>query len=417
MTRTAVAYVRRSSGHESPLSLQAQTRGRAGRRGDARGHHRSHVHRLGTERRGSCPPRVPGHDGGRRGRRRGRGLQLRCRPPLPPRVYAAPAPRRRGGHRTAIIDRTGRDLAAGDNRLTAGVLASVDAQVLRDITERNRANRDRKRERGDDLGEAPYGWTKVRLTEDGVNRRGEPADGRRRRQRPHRSAGHHHGPQCLPRGRERPGRAVLLNAAGIPTHRGRKWHNRGVQDMVQREAPEMLPARLGRSHARHYSVRILSGLLRCQCGDLMSPNGQGWTCGQGARGAHGSPYNVTERKVLPWVQDEADRLVMPGDVLIGELTPGEREAIEARRPKLIDLYLDGTIDKAMLDRKLGELDAALERIDRASLAQAIPQRIDWEHESVADINASLRAMWRSVQLGPDMLPVEADWIVPEWRAS
>jgi DNA invertase Pin-like site-specific DNA recombinase len=311
---------------------------------------------------------------------------------------------------TVVIDRTGRDLASSHNRLTAGILASVDAQVLRDITERNRANRDRKRARGDDLGEAPYGWTKVKLTEPGANRRGRPAQAGAvvnvLTDEPaivtvlnaYAAAG-----SAL-------GAAVLLNAAGVPTRRGRTWNNRAVADVVAREAPELLPAKLGRRNARHYRIRALSGLLRCRCGNVMSPNGEGWTCAQGQRGAHERPYNVAESKLLPWVKAEAGRLALPEQVTMdaGPYDDGaERAALAALRGKVSD---------AVVDAGLADLDAArAAHGDRVRTVVDVPARIDFEREDVADVNRTLRAMWSYVELGPDLMPVSASWRVPEWR--
>ena len=416
MTGRAVGYIRRSSGKESPLSLTAQTEA---------------IQAAATERGDviTLTYRDHGRSGGDADRPAFLEMMAAIEDGTVAAVYAYDADRlsRRestlhllldaaGERGTAVVDRTGRDLAASTNRLTAGVLASVDAQVLRDITERNRANRDEKVRRGDDLGEAPFGWSKMKLSEPGYNSKGDPAEAGAsvnvctdpRAITTVLNAYHATGSAL--------GAARLLNAAGTPTKRGRTWNNRAVATVVRREAPELLPAGLGRVHPRHFRVRVLSGLLRCNCGTVMSPNGPGWTCAQGQRGAHARPYNVAEARVLPWVREEADRLDVGVDLLESAPVEGDREALEAKRSRLIDLYLDGSIKKALLDEKGASIDAAIAALDRRTYIDDVPQAIDWTRWDAEGINAALRALWERVQLGPDMRPVEAVWRVPEWRS-
>jgi hypothetical protein len=42
-------------------------------------------------------------------------------------------------------------------------------------------------------------------------------------------------------------------------------------------------------------------------------------------------------------------------------------------------------------------------------ASRLPDGIDWEQDDVSAVNAVLRAYWRHVELGPDLLPVRAGW--------
>lgn len=321
-----------------------------------------------------------------------------------------------------VYDHRGYDLTHPDNRTAAEYQSVSDASQHRDITRKNRANRDRKVARGDDLGEAPYGWQKVKLSEPGVNAKGRPAeagacvnvctdpDAILTVLNAYTAAG-----SAL-------GAAHLLNAIGHPTKRGRAWNNRAVQDVVTREAPELLPARLGRRNARHYRVRVLSGLLRCYCGTVMSPNGSGWMCARGHAGAHERPYNVTESRILPWIIEEADRLRVPHDIVESDGPQyddsEDRRRLDAARDLIgEDAYL------AALDRLRAAQDA---HSDRLALRQTIPPAIDWEAWqrdpdrepwSTEQVNAALRAMWEGgVQLGPDLLPVSAGWTMPEWRS-
>ena len=141
-------------------------------------------------------------------------------------------------------------------------------------------------------------------------------------------------------------------------------------------------------------------------------SGDTYYCNRGQRGLHGRPTNIAESKLMPWVKAEADRLVMGVDEVI---TPGEgryddsveRQSLEALRGKVSD---------AVIAAGIADLDAKrAEHGERAQLVHAVPPRIDWDHWEVEDINRALRAMFLSIQLGPDLLPVEAEWRVPEWR--
>lgn len=92
----------------------------------------------------------------------------------------------------------------------------------------------------------------------------------------------------------------------------------------------------------------------------------------------------------------------------------ERSRQEAKRERIVDAYTDGVIDKAERDRRLAKVDDAIARLD--STAVVIDLRtLDWSKPPGA-VNAVLRAMWRHVELGPDLLPVSAEWLVPEWRS-
>ena len=69
---------------------------------------------------------------------------------------------------------------------------------------------------------------------------------------------------------------------------------------------------------------------------------------------------------------------MPGGVAIGHLTR-VGEAVERGDEELIDLYLDGTIDKAMLDQELGGSSTALGASTEDLAGPGRPQRIDEHH--------------------------------------
>jgi hypothetical protein len=77
----------------------------------------------------------------------------------------------------------------------------------------------------------------------------------------------------------------------------------------------------------------------------------------------------------------------------------------------MEAYLDMRFDKVVLDRMLTETDAelaALGQVDRAIAAVALKPAIRWDAPA-GEINQRLRELWRSVQLGPDLRPVSANW--------
>jgi hypothetical protein len=189
-------------------------------------------------------------------------------------------------------------------------------------------------------------------------------------------------------------------SAGVPM-----WSAATVRDIVQRETPAL--AKIVSSRPRTTRTFLLRGLLRCHCGAPMTvswnPRGIVYYCNRGKRGAHG-PYSISERKLLPWVRDEAARFD------------------RARILELEGTEVDDSADRARLDAArdlIGEeaYRGAVDRLDAAREAHGgrlttlarLPDRIDWEHDDVAAVNDVLRAYWHHVELGPDLLPVKALW--------
>lgn len=86
----------------------------------------------------------------------------------------------------------------------------------------------------------------------------------------------------------------------------------------------------------------------------------------------------------------------------------ERAGLESMRDAIgDDAY---TLPIANLDAKRAE------RGERARIVQTVPPTLDWEW-SVEAINNWLRAAFAYIELGSDMVPVRAEWNVPEWRVE
>ena len=87
---------------------------------------------------------------------------------------------------------------------------------------------------------------------------------------------------------------------------------------------------------------------------------------------------------------------------------------EKKRARVIDAYVDGTIEKAERDRRLLALDAEAEASAARNFIDRVPA-LDWDW-APGQLNQVLRALWSEVTLGADMEPLGAVWRVPEWRA-
>lgn len=214
--------------------------------------------------------------------------------------------------------------------------------------------------------------------------------------------------------------ARLLNVRNVPTRMGKAggWQAKGVHQVVRRDRPTNLTARPRvRSRGRY----ALTGLLQCHCGAAMRVIGTPWggacVCGRGsANPSHPRPIQISPAKLMPWLQAEAARLQLPEAVEI-EVRENEAAArrLADRRERVMEAFYDGKADKAERDRQLAKLDAAEAALATRRTVAELPPAIDWTW-APGTLNAVLRALWTRVELGPDLMPVRAEWWVPEWRA-
>jgi site-specific DNA recombinase len=187
----------------------------------------------------------------------------------------------------------------------------------------------------------------------------------------------------LMRSRSKPGRADARSVFDT-------WHEGAHEALIDRETWEAFQVRRGRSQATPSRLRTaaysLSGLVRCECGARMVAARAGgvstWRC-SAQQDYKGCPVNGTSARVArleafvwQWVQDnaqgteraseEAERLAQADraadDV---ERIAAEVRSLTARRERLVDLYMDGGVDRATYDRKHAESSAELERAEGA----------------------------------------------------
>ena len=253
------------------------------------------------------------------------------------------------------------------------------------------------------------------------------------------------------------GAARTLNDRGVPTKiAGGRWTARTIKAVVNRGAPGTLPTG-GRRGARTVAQRSLSGLLHCggtlaggeTCGHILTSKPRPgrtrldgtprtaetqWYCPDANKiTAHSRPQGISEARLLPYLMAEAAHL-RPLDPKTGrpldetgldlptEDTNAKRAILKAERTKLLYQHQKHYITDDELDASMAPVLDQLATLD-AHEAGAVfyPQPIDWTTPDAAGLNATLRALWRSVQLGPDLLPLPYpagfDWTVPEWRAD
>ncbi len=116
---------------------------------------------------------------------------------------------------------------------------------------------------------------------------------------------------------------------------------------------------------------------------------------------------------MPWITEEASRLRTPDQVTV-ETRDDQHGVLEAKRGRILDMYVEGIIDKATRDARLVKVDADLAHLGAQEQIRDIPT-IDWTWPP-ATLNGVLHALWDHVQLDAEMRPVEAVWHVPEWRS-
>ncbi len=292
------------------------------------------------------------------------------------------------------------------SRMMFNMLAVMNETTLDEMERKARASVGARRDRGDLIGPRVYG--EVRTRRDGV------------------VVGAGEDPALIVATFREAGSyfaaARFLNERGVPSRSGRQWFPRTVQRIVNREDPGTVP--LGhRRGVRSFGSRPFSGILTCHCGAPMgqttSNQAPKYRCPNGvADPSHPRPYMVSEWKLMPLMQDEAAHLRIPYDVAeLAVVDEGKRAALAEQREKIIDSYIDGTIKtKAERDRRLALIDDAEAALDATRVLVDIPRAIDWTAPP-ATVNTQLRALWRHVRLGPDLMPTEFVWWVPEWRAD
>ena len=294
------------------------------------------------------------------------------------------------------------DTSHATGRMVLTILAAVDEMVADLASEQARDAVDARRARGDQIGPECYG--------------SKPGEDPRAVVAAFKEAG------SIRRA------ALLLNEQGVPTRQGNPWGTTSVHDVLAREGALPIRSRQGAKASAPY---LLYGLVVCHCGRVMtgdrSRHGYGadggavrYRCHRGRTVPGHGVWAVPEKRLLPWIVDEAARLHAPETVLAETERQAERDALERRKLDIADMREVGGIDRDEYMRRLAIIkteEATLEAKEAAETVLAVPEAIDWETWAPEAINRVLAAMWISVSLNEQLEPVKVLWRVPGWRAT
>jgi hypothetical protein len=169
------------------------------------------------------------------------------------------------------------------------------------------------------------------------------------------------------------------------------------------------------------------GLLRCHCGHILTgsryKNGNdpvycGYKCHLARTVPNHGPSSIPEKRLLAWIKPQVARVRVPdeGEVEVGR--EDERNALEARRLRILDMYEAGDLDRDEYQRRMTSLKADEVEFEAMEadigVMQAAPE-IDWEQDSAEVINAALRAMFEPIEMDAAMQPGEPKLRVPHWE--
>jgi hypothetical protein len=126
--------------------------------------------------------------------------------------------------------------------------------------------------------------------------------------------------------------------------------------------------------------------------------------------------SVPETAVVAFSKEEATRLRMPGDrVALAIDDVAKREALNARLARAHRVYVDGGWTLAEYEAEKMAINVALDALVGLETVEMI-HPINWSQPPEV-VNATLRALWDRVELGPDLRPTRFVWLVPEWRTA
>jgi DNA invertase Pin-like site-specific DNA recombinase len=215
--------------------------------------------------------------------------------------------------------------------------------------------------------------------------------------------------------------ARLLTERRIPTRSGRPWMAPTVRNILLRVAPELVPPRQARGAIVAPPYR-LARLLRCPYDDRLltaqtsSEGTPRYGCTHAYSVAGHGPRYVSERKLMPWIKAEVARLRTPDRVETLRGEDQKRADLAARRARIVDGWEAGKINRDDFMTRVAAIDDRLAGLVAERRILDVPT-VDWDRWDERRVNKVLRAMWEYVELGPDLLPVRAEWTVPEWRAA
>lgn len=293
---------------------------------------------------------------------------------------------------TTIVTSEGR-FAPGDDmaRTMFHFQAAQNENYSRVLRKKNASSNQRRRARGDKLGQPYYGGLAgedLPAVLDAYDRTGSLTAAARE-----------------------------LNRLGVPSRRGH-WAHSTVQRILAREG--IVPP-VGVRGAKHRQAHLFARLLRCHCGHLLtgSRRSDGTTiyrCLRAETSLDHDRKSVAEAVILRWAEAEIARLRPPTEPVTMVDLEAEHHAITAKVERIRVAFVAGLMDEATMLREKAEADDALMRLALQSQAVQVPA-FSWNREPY-EVNLALRALWDHVQLGPDLRPLHAAWLLPaSWLAE
>jgi DNA invertase Pin-like site-specific DNA recombinase len=220
------------------------------------------------------------------------------------------------------------------------------------------------------------------------------------------------------------GAARLLTAQGVETRNGGAvWWASTVRVILKRVAPELVPRHGSTPGTKPRAPYLFYRLLRCSCGRTLTGvrfSRQGGYClyrciAGDANPKHGR-RSIPEKKIVAWAMAEAGRLQVPEpDVQMAEDAAERQNALRDRQTRLGRAFVDKLIDEASYEAEKASIDREIALIDRAAATVRL-ERIDFDQDP-ALVNQALRKIWDHVELGPDLMPMSAEWFSPSWRTT
>jgi DNA invertase Pin-like site-specific DNA recombinase len=219
------------------------------------------------------------------------------------------------------------------------------------------------------------------------------------------------------------GACRLLEAQGVPAPRGgKRWATSALTRIIEREAPELLPAK-SPAGRRYPASSMFAQLLRCPfCGRMLTPNAarRQYYCASGARERATHPrYAVREADVLDFLMAQSERLNVPAEQAALEGIEARQDAITARLDRAHELFIAGDIDRDRYATEKARAQADMDALAGTSSLADIAPDVQWT-KPPETINAVLRGMWDYVELDSDLRPVRVQWnasIPEDWYTA
>jgi DNA invertase Pin-like site-specific DNA recombinase len=222
----------------------------------------------------------------------------------------------------------------------------------------------------------------------------------------------------------------LLNDRGVPSRYGKAWSATTLRAALRRlgAMPPVTKRARRTSTGALRQPSPLSKLLRCHCGQTMTPvdSRRGLYCYVGARegrGRHGR-YVASMKRAYEFLRAETEgrRETKSSRTFTNDPKGGaeRRVALEEELRRLGRAYRAGAVEDEEFDaesaRLRASLDEAAEELQADEELVSITVRttgriVDWSllDTDPAALGDQLRRAFREVRLGQDMLPVEAVW--------